>query len=83
MNEEKKKRKLELHVESLGRLTEEERRAREAQLARGATCNSLRGDNYSHFSYRLVEEVRVELVLLKPSKTTGVVALYRATLQMQ
>ena len=56
---ERKKR----HVESLGRLAEAERRAREAQLAPGTTCDSLRGDNYSHFFYRLVEEVRVELLL--------------------
>ena len=63
MNEEKKKRKLELHIESLGRHAEVERRAREAQLAPGTTCDPLRGDNYSHFSYRSVEEVRVEQLL--------------------
>jgi len=59
----RKRERKKLHVESLGRLAEAERRAREAQLAPGTTCDSLRGDNYSHFFYRLVEEVRVELLL--------------------
>ena len=59
----RKRERKPLHVESLGRLAEAERRAREAQLAPGTTCDSLRGDNYSHFFYRLVEEVRVELLL--------------------
>ena len=59
----RKRERKKLHVESLGRLAEAERRAREAQLAPGTTCDSLRGDNYSHFFYRLVEEVKVELLL--------------------
>ena len=59
----RKRERKKLHVGSLGRLAEAERRAREAQLAPGTTCDSLRGDNYSHFFYRLVEEVRVELLL--------------------
>ena len=57
-----------LHVESLDRLGEVERRAREALLTPCTICSMLRGDYYSHFFYRMVEEVRVALILLKTSK---------------
>ena len=57
-----------LHVESLDRLAEVERRAREAPLTSCTICSILRGDHYSHFFYRMVEEVRVELILLRTSK---------------
>ena len=57
-----------LHVESLDRLAEVERRAREALLTSCTICSILRGDHCSHFIYRMVEEVRVELILLRTSK---------------
>ena len=64
VEEENKK----LHVESLDRLGEVERRAREAPLTSFTICSTLRGDHYSHLFYRIVEEVRVELILLRTSK---------------